>query len=157
MTANRIRLAVFLIIIAFSAQLACAALATSQMNKDGLSLDVTAVERKGNVLTVKWAVKNSGSDSTSFIFNLSGDHTTTYAVDEENGKKYYVLHDSEKHALASADEYTGSGSGITDRVAAGQTKRYWMKLPAPPAAVKKINIFFTDAEPVEDVAITDKQ
>ena len=46
--------------------------------------------------------------------------------------------------------------GIQDYVPAGTTNRYWAKFPAPPAAVKTINIFFTNSDPFEGVAITDK-
>jgi hypothetical protein len=34
--------------------------------------------------------------------------------------------------------------------------RFWAKFPAPPPAVKTINVHFTASEPFESVAITDK-
>jgi len=145
-------------IFLFVAQLAQAQkpLATAETNWNGVALDLMTVERKGNVLSVKWAVRNHGAAETRVKFDLIGDRTTTYAVDEEHGAKYYVLTDKEKHALASQSEYTGSGSGIVEEVPAGATKRYWMKLPAPPPQVKKVTLFFTNTEPFEDVAIADK-
>jgi len=145
-------------ILLFVAHLAQAQkpLATAETNWSGVALDLMSVERKGNVLSVKWAVRNHGAAEARVKFDLIGDQTTTYAVDEEHGAKYYVLTDKEKHALASASEYTGSGSGIVESLPAGETKRYWMKLPAPPPQVKKVTVFFTNTEPFEDVAITDK-
>lgn len=128
------------------------------MNKEGLTLDLLSVERRGSVLTVKWSVHNGGTKtSPTYSFGLKGRQTTTYAVDEENGTKYYALTDKEGNLLASSSEYLGSDTnGISDSTKAGETKRYWMKLPAPPPAVKTINVIFTDAEPFEAIAITDK-
>jgi len=131
-------------------------LASAETNWNGVGLDLMSIERKGSVLSVKWAVRNHGAAEARVKFDLLGDKTTTYAVDEEHGAKYYVLTDKEKHALASASEYTGSGTGISESIPAGETKRYWMKLPAPPPQVKKVALFFTNTEPFEDVAITDK-
>ncbi|HVS30998.1 MAG TPA: hypothetical protein VMS98_06040 [Thermoanaerobaculia bacterium] len=157
MNADRLRLAIFLIVIAFSTSILSAAIATSAMNIDGVNIDVTAVERKGSVLTLKFAVKNSGTKTATVQFALTGDKVTTYLVDEESGTKYYVLTDKEGNSLATEHDYTGSSYGISEYVEAGATKRFWAKFPAPPAAVKTINIMFSQAEPVEDAPITDKK
>ena len=158
MTANRVRVAVFLILVAFSTSVVSAAgIAQSASNVEGLSIDVTSVERKGNVLTIKWAVANSGAKTATASFGLAGNGITTYLVDEESGTKYYALTDKEGHVLASEHDFAGGPYGISEYVNAGQTKRFWAKFPAPPPAVKTINIFFTEAEPVESVAITDKK
>ncbi len=124
---------------------------------DGVSIDLMSVERKGSILTVKWAVRNAGSAPVTVKFGLVGHDQTTYAVDEESGTKYYVLTDKEKHALASEDQYLGSDTkGIEEKLVPGGVGRYWMKLPAPPPAVKAISLFFTKSEPFESVAIADK-
>ena len=124
---------------------------------EGVLVDLMSVERKGSILTVKWAVRNGAAKRADLKFGLVGRDQTTYAVDEDSGTKYYVLTDKEKHSLASAHEYLGGDTyGIEDQVEAGATGRYWMKLPAPPPAVKTISIFFTRVEPFESVAIADK-
>jgi len=124
---------------------------------EGVLLDLMSVERKGSILTVKWAVRNTGAKPVEPRFGLVGRDQTTYAVDEDSGTKYYVLTDKEKHALASEHVYLTSDTyGIEDKIEPGATARYWMKLPAPPPAVKTISIFFTKVEPFESVAITDK-
>ena len=156
MAANRVRVAVFVLIVAFSTPL-LAGLGQSAMNVEGLTIDVTSVERKGNVLTVKWAVKNSGTADGTVEFHVAGGKPNTYLVDEENGTKYYVLTDKEGNALASDTKYTGNGYAIWETIPAGGTRRYWAKYPAPPAAVKTINLMFSKAEPIESIAITDKQ
>jgi hypothetical protein len=124
---------------------------------EGVLVDLMSVERKGSILTVKWAVRNGAAKRADLKFGLVGRDQTTYAVDEDSGTKYYVLTDKEKHSLASAHEYLGGDTyGIEDQVEPGATGRYWMKLPAPPPAVKTISIFFTKVEPFESVAIADK-
>lgn len=131
---------------------------TGSMNAPDLTIDLMAVERKAGVLTVKWAVRNSGAKDTTINFALVGPSATTYVVDEENGAKYYVLTDRENHGLASEHENLGGGlAGILDTVKSGQSLRYWMKLPAPPAEVKSIGIFLTAADPFESIPITEKQ
>jgi|ERR1051325_2112316 hypothetical protein len=148
------RLAVLFVVAlpAFAANLGSA-----PMNVKGVNLDLVSVERRGNVLTVKWAVTNSDKDPQQVKFGLKGKHTTSYIVDEESGTKYYALTDKEGNLLASASEYVGADTfGIGEWIKTGETKRYWAKFPAPPPAVKSINVLLSDTEPFEGVAITDK-
>jgi hypothetical protein len=132
-------------------------LGSAPMNVKGVNLDLVSVERRGNVLTVKWTVTNGDKDQQQVKFGLKGKQVTSYVVDEESGTKYYALTDKEGNLLASASEYVGSDTyGIGESIKAGETKRYWAKFPAPPPAVKSINVLLTDTEPFEGVAITDK-
>jgi hypothetical protein len=132
-------------------------LANGATNWPGVSIDLMSVERKGSVLTVKWSVKSTAPKTETVYFTLSGNNMTTYLLDEESGTKYYALTDKEKNTLASEHVYTGhDGFGISDYLEAGATNRYWAKFPAPPAAVKTINLFFSNSDPIEGVAITDK-
>ena len=146
------RTAVFLFVLAFALPAAAANLGSSPMNVDGLTIDLLSVERKGAVVTVKWAVRNGGAKEGRAMFVLDGKKATTYLVDEENGTKYFALSDKEGQLLATEDEYEGIWEGIDS----GQTKRFWAKFPAPPPAVKSINVLFSDADPFEGIAITDK-
>lgn len=132
-------------------------LATATTNWEGVSIDLMSVERKGSILTVKWAVRNTGAKQVKVDFQLTGRDQTTYVLDEESGTKYYALTDKEKNTLASEHTYLGSDTyGIEDHIEPGASARYWAKFPAPPPAVKTINVFFTKTEPIEGVAITDK-
>jgi hypothetical protein len=134
-----------------------APIASGSSNEEGVTLDVTHLERKGSVLTIKWAVRNSGSKQATVQYALTGDKPTSYIVDEESGTKYFALTDKEGQVLATEHEYTGSSFGISEYLEAGATKRFWAKFPAPPAAVKTLTLIFTNTEPLEDVPITDKQ
>jgi hypothetical protein len=129
-------------------------IATGPTNWPGVTIDLMSVERKGSVLTVKWQVKSAAAAASAVYFNLSGKNMSTYLLDEESGTKYYALTDKEGNSLASEHEYTGDGYGISDYLEAGATNRYWAKFPAPPPAVKSINIFFTNSDPFEGVPIT---
>ena len=140
----------FLFVLALPAF--AANLGSSPMNVDGLTVDLLSVERKGQVVTVKWAVRNDGKKEGRAMFVLGGKKATSYLVDEENGTKYFALSDKEGQLLATEDEY----DGIWEAIEPGQTKRFWAKFPAPPPAVKTINILFSDADPFESIAITDK-
>jgi hypothetical protein len=132
-------------------------LASAPTNWDGISIDLMSVERKGSILTVKWAVKNAGAKPARPQFGLTGRDQTTYLLDEESGTKYYALTDKEKNTLASEHSYIGADTyGIDGHVEPGGSARYWAKFPAPPPAVKTINVFFSKTEPFEGIAITDK-
>lgn len=130
-------------------------LASAYTNWDDVSLDLMAVERRGNVLTVKWAVHNEGDSNVDVGFALKG-NAGSYVVDEESGTKFFVLTDKEGACLASQSAYVGSNqTGITGRIEPGKTKRYWMKLPAPAPEVKEVTVFFDGTEPLEGIAIKD--
>jgi hypothetical protein len=131
-------------------------IASTESNVAGVTIDLMTLERKGNVLSVKWAVRNSGEKDANLTFQLGGQEVTTYLVDEENGTKYFVLTDKEDKVVASEHEYTSSSFGVNESLKSGETKRFWAKFPAPPAEVKSITVMFTQADPLEDVAITDK-
>ena len=145
------RFAVALFVVALALPLAAAGLGSSEL-KDGVTMELLSVERKGSVLTVKWVVKNGGPKSAYADFDLDGSRITTYLVDEESGTKYYALKDKEGHLLASEHEY----DGIWESLEPGESMRFWAKFPAPPPAVKSINLLFTKADPFESIAITDK-
>lgn len=146
------RLTVVLLVLFVTLPLAAANLGSAPMNVDGLSIELLSVERKGQVVTVKWAVRNDGKSSQSAEFKLEGKSATSYLVDEENGTKYFALADKEGQLLATEHEY----GGIWESIDPGQTKRFWAKFPAPPPAVKSINVLFSKADPFESIAITDK-
>lgn len=131
-------------------------LATAYTNWNGVTVQLMDVVRRNNILTVKWAVVNESDSRAKFWFGLVGDEVS-YVLDEESGTKYYVLTDKEGNAVGSANEWIGSDlNGIKDELEPGQTKRFWMKLPAPPPEVKEISIFLNETEPMEYVPITDK-
>ena len=144
-------LGVTLAVLLVASPLAAAGLG-SGLSNEGFMIELTSVERKGNIVTVKWSARNDNPKEKKYDIDLAGAAATSYLVDEESGTKYYALTDKEGHLLATETEYDGIYEGIE----AGQTMRFWAKFPAPPPAVKAINILFTKSEPFESVPITDK-
>lgn len=131
-------------------------IAFAPTNWPGVELHLMSVERKGNVLTVKWAVTNGDDGRTDVRFGLTR-KATTYLVDEENGTKYYALTDQEGNSLASEHDYIdGNTWGVSDTLDAGATARYWAKFPAPPPEVETLTVLFDQTEPFEEVPIADR-
>ncbi len=146
------RLVVLVLMLLCTATLLAAGLGSAPMNVEGLTLELLSVERKGTVLTVKWAVRNDGQAAKVADLDFAGNSATSYVVDEESGTKYFALTDKQGQLLATEHEY----GGIYESIGPGQTKRFWAKFPAPPPAVKAINVLFSDTDPFESIAITDK-
>ena len=145
------RLGVLLAVLLVASPLAAAGLG-SALSNDGFMIELTSVERKGNVVTVRWSARNDNPKAKRYDIDLAGAGATSYLVDEENGTKYYALTDKEGHLLATETEY----DGIWEEIGPGATMRFWAKFPAPPPAVKTINVLFTKSEPFESIAITEK-
>jgi hypothetical protein len=145
------RLAVMLAVLFVATPLAAAGLG-SALSNEGFMIELTSVERKGNVVTVRWSARNDTPKAKYYDIDLAGGGATSYLVDEENGTKYYALTDKEGHLLATETEY----DGIWEQIEPGETMRFWAKFPAPPPAVKTINFLLTKSEPFESIAITDK-
>ncbi len=138
-----------------------APIGSAETNTPGISIDLVSLERKGAVLTVKWAVRNGNTDASTgkkqVMFGYMGPRSSTYLVDEESGTKYYVLTDKEGRSVASQHEYLGSDVyGVVENIEAGGTRRYWAKFPAPPPEVKVLTVLFDGTEPFESAPITEK-
>ncbi len=145
--------------LALAVPVAAATLGSAETNTKGISLDLTSLDRKGGVLTVKWTVRNSNTDAgkTEVKFGYMGAKARTYLIDEESGTKYFVLTDKEGKSVASMHEYLGGDvHGIDDYIEAGGSRRYWAKFPAPPPEVKTLTVLFDETEPFESVPITEK-
>ncbi len=147
--------------LALAGPVGAATIGSAETNTPGISLDLVSLERKGAVLTMKWAVRNSNTDASTgkqqVKFGYMGPKARTYLVDEESGTKYFVLTDKEGKSVASQHEYLGSDVyGVVEYIEAGGTRRYWAKYPAQPPQVKVLTVFFDETEPFETAPITEK-
>lgn len=130
--------------------------ASADSNWDDVEVHLMSVERKGSVMTVKWAAVNNGAEDQKVYFAYKG-RDSCYAIDEENGTKYYALTDQEGNPIASANDYINPNStGSNVKIGPGKTKRFWMKMPAPPPEVTKIGIFLNEVEPFDGITIVDR-
>ena len=150
-----------LAILALAGPLVAAPIGSAETNTPGITVDLMSLERKGSVLTLKWAVRNTNTDPSAskpqVKFGYQGQNARTYLVDEESGTKYFVLTDKEGKSVASTHEYVGDRSfGVAEYIESGASRRYWAKFPAPPPEVKELTVFFDGTEPFEAAPIAEK-
>lgn len=126
---------------------ASASLQTQETSVAGVVAELTECKRKEGVLTIKVRFRNTGSEKAHFYFVDSG-YDQVYVTAEN--KKYFVLRDSEKTALASPE----SVARLVD-IDKGASWIFWAKYPAPAPTVKKVNFYIKLAPPFEDVPISD--
>lgn len=117
---------------------------------DGVSVELTSVTRgDGDTLTIKFKYTNNGSKpvNVSKIGQFSHDNLAekVYYIDTKNKKKYFVIKDSEGHAVASNMKYLELGPG--------ESKGGWLKMPGPPSGVNTITVYIPGTPPFESVAI----
>jgi hypothetical protein len=124
-----------------------AAIQSQDTNISGLMADIIEAKRSDGVLSVKLRLKNTGATETRVVFTGYELSIDRFYVQAE-GKKYFVLRDTEKVPLANATPNTG--------IAPGATYTWWAKYPAPAANIKKFNFYWPHGAPFDDVPITDK-
>ena len=122
------------------------AIQSQDLNLPGFTADIIEAKRSDGVLSVKLRLKNAGTKEGNVKFTFGRSIDEFYVQAE--GKKYFVLRDTEKVPLANSTTYTG--------VAPGGTYTWWAKYPAPAANVKKFNFYWPLGAPFDDVPITDK-
>ena len=120
---------------------------TQETNTQSVVADLTECKRKDGVLTVKLGFRNTSGGTVTFYTSRLDDYDKTYVT--ADNKKYFILTDSEKQPLSGKTEGNVS-------LNPGQSFHWWAKFPAPPAAVKSINLLTPGATPFDDVPITDQ-
>ena len=127
-----------------------AVLASSETNWGGVVAEVTEFLRKGNTLTAKVRLRNSGPEPAraEVIFN------EVYVMDAANARKYEVLRDEKGVYIASLH------SGFSDRwyesLDPGEQHLVWVKFPAPPREVTAATLQLPSVPPFEDLPIQDR-
>jgi hypothetical protein len=131
------------------------AIQSQDVNQAGIVADLVEAKRSDGVLSVKIRLKNTGEKPAHVkIFDSSPQRKVDGFYVQAEGKKYLVLRDSEKVALASTpDSYDGT---LSPNIAPGGTFTWWAKYPAPPAQLKKFSFYWPLGAPFDDVPITDK-
>jgi hypothetical protein len=120
------------------------AIATAETNFNATA-ELYECKRKQGVLSIKVRFKAIKNASQALYFEQ------TYVMDVGSGKKYEVLKDSDGNWIAA----NGTSGYARVDIYAGQTASLWWKFPAPPAETKTITFALPEAEPFEDVPITD--
>jgi hypothetical protein len=120
---------------------------TQETNTQSVVADLTECKRKDGVLTVKFGFRNTSGGRVGFYTDPLADYDKFYFI--ADNKKYFVLTDSEKQPLWGKTEGNVS-------LNPGQSWHWWAKFPAPPAAVKTINLLTPVASPFDDVSVSDQ-
>ena len=128
-----------------------AVIASQETNTQGVVAELIECRRKEGVLSIRVRLRSTGSGAVDYpIYRRDFGN---YYVTAEN-KKYFMLKDSEGAWLATPPN---PQDNLDAHIAAGQTFVWWAKFPAPPPAVKKINLVMPGVAPFEDVPVTDQQ
>ena len=140
------------VIFASPALAQVAAIQSQDINQPGFVADLTEAKRGDGVLSIKVRLKNTGAKAEHVKIYAQVKVEAFYVQAE--GKKYFVLRDTEKVPLAApTDSYDGT---LAPNVAPGGSFTWWAKFPAPPANVKKASFYWPLGPPFDDVPITDK-
>ena len=131
-----------------------AAIQSQDTNIAGVAADIVEAKRSDGVLSVRVRVKNTGAKTAKvrIYHTYYGFKVDSYYVQAE-GKKYFVLRDTEKAPLAAMGNMENQ---FEPDVGPGSTFTWWAKYPAPPTNVKKFNFNWPLGAPFDDVPITDK-
>lgn len=120
---------------------------------DGVTAEVTSAARTdGDTVTIKYKFTNTGQKEIELdLTGYSPDNLSAkvYYIDSKNKKKYLVVTDAADTPICSMLK------GST-KLAPGESKSGWAKLPAPPANVATISIYLPGTPPFEGVSISAK-
>ncbi len=126
-----------------------AAIQSQDINHAGITADLIEAKRSDGVLSIKVRLKNTGAKAERV--HITFGHKTDEFYLQAEGKKYFVLRDTEKVPIGVLEKV-----GLIATVAPGATYTWWAKYPAPPANVKKFSFNWPLGAPFDDVPITDK-
>ena len=119
---------------------------------DGVEIDLTSLKVKNKVISVKFKIRNTGSDTQSVRI----DYRDCYIMDEKNQKKYYVLKDSDNNYIAGPNYDHANGGRFWYDIKPEKSKGMWMKFPEPKDETEEISISIPGMPPFEEVAIKSK-
>lgn len=148
-------LKVFLICLAVSAAAGAALMAAEAIQTqesdswEGVESDLTKISVRNDILTVRFKVRNEGSDSQNVIFL----YKDCFIIDESNQKKYFMLKDSEGQYIGGPKDKEWEGGRLYLRIPAGGSKGCWMKFPVPVDGPETISIAMPGFFPFEEVAL----
>lgn len=123
---------------------------TQEANAAGVIAELMECKREDGVLTVRIRFRNTGDKAVDLHLVENRAYDAYYVT--AGSKKYFVLRDTEKNALAPA--VSGFGS-LSVQLNKGDLYNWWAKYPAPPADVKKISYYTPLTPPFDNVPVKD--
>ena len=140
-------LIVLLAVFSYSRAWAADPLQTQMSMSGDMDVEVLKASILDNIFTVVLLYRNNGEAKERIYYNFAG----VYFIDDTEKKKYHVLKDSNNKWIGAP---MNSAGDISRKIAAGGKQLVWFKFPAPPAAVKSINLVIPGVLPFEELAIS---
>ena len=140
-------LIVLLAVFSYSRAWAAEPLQTQMSMSGDMDVDVLKASVLDNIFTVVLVYRNNGKAKEKIYYDFS----EVYFIDDTEKKKYHVLKDSNNKWIGAP---MNSAGDISRKIAAGGKQLVWFKFPAPPAAVKSINLVIPGVLPFEELAIS---
>ena len=125
-------------------------LQSQESNTPGVLAELTECRREDGVLSIKVRLRNTATHATDVVLLSSGGPKYDSYYVMAGTKKYMILRDSEKNALASPPDFM---TELRVKIAPGGTWTWWAKYPAPPPSDTKINYMTPLAPPFDNVPI----
>ena len=121
-----------------------------ETNIAGVVAELTECRREDGVLNIRVRFRNNSDQDVGLYVVDTGKFNAHYLT--AGTKKYFILRDTEKTALANA---TDGGGNVRASMKKGGTFIWWAKFPAPPPEVKKVSYFTPVTGPFDNVPIQD--
>ncbi len=116
---------------------------------EGFEADLTGLNIRNDVLTLRFKIRNTGSDGKTVEFYFKD----CYIVDAANQKKYFPLKDSEGQFIAGPKEKDWEGGRYRFSIDAGSSAGFWVKFPVPADNPETIDITIPLFFPFEEVSL----
>ncbi len=122
----------------------------TQPSSDGsFEASLFGAKVRGEVLTVKFRVKNVSGETAKLEFK----YKDAYYTDIKEKKKYFALKDSEGKYIAGPRDRSSDGGKVERYIKNDGQGIFWIKFPAPPATTETVDIIIPGVLPFEEIAI----
>jgi len=116
---------------------------------EGLEADLTRISIRNDILTLRFKMRNTGSESLTVEFY----YKDCYIIDPTSQKKYFALKDSEGQFIGGPKEKDWDGGRYRNNIDAGASAGFWMKFPVPADNPENIDISIPGFFPFEEVPL----
>lgn len=116
---------------------------------EGIEVDLTSLNIKNNIITVKLKFRNVGSERQRGDIAF-GD---CYIMDEVNQKKYYPLKDSDGIYIGGPLSTKIGGGKFNFELYPEKTKSLWIKFPEPTDNPETITLSLPGVFPFEEIEL----
>ena len=129
------------------------ALASRDLDVEGVVAEVIESVRKDGVLTVRVRFRNTGTKAQKVMLVRGGESYAAAYLTAGN-TKYTLAQDSSQRAIATPAD---GGGWLEPSIKPKSSWSWWGKFAAPPADVKSYTLYLKVGPPIDDVPIVDKK